>query len=640
MKKAVFFLAAAMIGLAASAQNDTLFYEGFEDVNTGTQGYTTTLPDNWVAYEDNLTNYNGSDQDLTPFGKSWFVMTQNNVGNIAASVSYTMQGTACDRWMVTPQIHIEENGPYVLTFQQYGSQYGEDLSVYVSTTDNAKASFTQRLYQEYPAITFKRVVNLSAYAGQDIYLAFVSKGIDALFVGVDDITVTKTWSADSILYAGAQTVVSAPMNTNFDFEVAVMNMGYNTLTSFDIEYTVGNNAPQTFNVTGLNIAPSAYSVATVSTSYATPGDNVPINITVKNPNGSTGGANPNATSGSISLSIYDPAFVTERTTLLEHYTTAQCQYCPGGHERMKQAVTGLEDRVVWVSHHVGFGTDAMTLSESSQLVSLFGVSGAPMMQLDRNAAYSDGNSVAFGVGAAQTIHTQLTNATSTPSSMSIELTNINYNEATRQLTFSVSGEYKNTISGTAPNVTVWITEDSIIGMQVEAGVGRHTDYQHDHVLRGLVNGFWGEQIISSTAAGATYSKDYTYTLPSSWRANKCRLVAFVNDYGSGASNRKVHNATKSEYLLDHADPTAGILTVEPSVKVSTYPNPAAEKAVITAGATIRGIEVVNTLGQTVMVDNSLNCDFVELNVADMEAGVYFVTVRTDGGNATERLVVK
>lgn len=123
------------------------------------------------------------------------------------------------------------------------------------------------------------------------------------------------------------------------------------------------------------------------------------------------------------------------------------------------------------------------------------------------------------------------------------------------------------------------------------------------------------------------------------RADHCRLVAFVNDFGPDMLHRTVANATKSGYLMESKDPTSGIADVEASIKVVTYPNPATEMAYITAESTIRAYEMIDALGRKVMSEQNVNADILELDVRGINAGVYFINVTTDNGVATQRLTV-
>jgi hypothetical protein len=115
------------------------------------------------------------------------------------------------------------------------------------------------------------------------------------------------------------------------------------------------------------------------------------------------------------------------------------------------------------------------------------------------------------------------------------------------------------------------------------------------------------------------------------------FLAFPQGYTNGESF-----STKDFYLnvTSTGDGShVGIDNVAETVSVSTYPNPASAMATISASSTIHSLEVVNTLGQVVYSNQRINADRYELNVSDLCSGIYFVTVATDKGTATERLSV-
>lgn len=640
MKKTLLFLAAALtFGFAANAQ--TAFFEDFESTANG------AIPTGWTVYGDGIANASSFEalDNLAGTNKdSWFVLSDASLTGgerMAISVSWKASETASNRWLVTPAIEIPDSG-YSLTFSMlgYDSQYPENFRVAISTTDNQKASFTDVMaINPVPQGFSDTLIDLhDSLAGKTIYIAFINQG-DGYYGGIDNVKVSII-PDNSIAFAAATASAYSPMGQAFNIQLAVYNDGRAPITSYDIEYSINGGDVQTEQVTGQNIAPFGYGVYNFSTSHAT-AELINIAFTVKNPNG-VADLDETDNSGSATVSIYDPAKAVERNTLLEHFTTGKCVWCPYGHQRLEEGIAGLEDRVAWVSHHVGYGTDEFTLTESNQIGNTFGLGGAPMMMIDRNAEFSDESYPIGGVGDASQIRAQLTAAMNTKAIATINLDNLSYDQQSRQLSVTVSGELKAAYNGT-PHLTLWIVEDSLIGQQADAYQGTLTNYQHNHVLRCLVNGIWGEgDAFSGTAVGDTYSKTYTYTLPTKVRANKARLVAFVNGFGSYSLNEfLVNNTVESGYLMNGEDPTfVGITATEAAISIKTYPNPATEMAYIGAeGQTIRSYEVVNTLGQKVLSSENVNADLIELNVSEMAAGVYFVTVRTDKGTATERLNV-
>ncbi|MBP5546958.1 MAG: Omp28-related outer membrane protein [Bacteroidales bacterium] len=632
MKKTLLFLAAALtFSMAAHAQ--TVFSENFNSLSDG------AIPQGWVTYGDNLTNHYTSPATLND---SWSALQQSMI-----CITWTEETSPVDRWLVTPSITMPATNPMLLVdlmSPNYGpgSPYAESLKVMVSTTDNQKASFT--LLDDLGELAVDNntyAVDLSNYAGQSVYLAFVSYTNDGMYIYLDNVEV-RSLPTNSISAVSASVPSWTAQNGISNVTLTVSNTGYAALAAFDVTYSVNGGDEQTINVTNIDVAPFTNYNYTFPVQVTDLGVAL-INITVSNPNNDT---DHDASDNSVSCqtNVYDPAATTQRTSLLEHFTTAQCQYCPGGHERLEQAMNGFENRICWVAHHVGFGTDAMTITESNQIMSLYGASGtwAPAMTLDRNVEYAiepNDDGVVGSVGNVSDLVTLFTNATNSPAFATIELSGLSYDPQTRQLSVTVSGSLLSDLSGLNPRLSLYLTQDGIYGVQQSTGGTTIQRYEHNHVIRACISNVWGDEAITSTSAGSTYSKTFTYTLPTKFSANHCRLVAFVNEYGTDMKHRTILNATKSDYLLSGSDPTTGIGDVQAGMEVVTYPNPATEMVYVTAESAIRSYQMVDAMGRQVMSHENLNADILELNVSELAAGIYFITITTDHGTATQRVSV-
>lgn len=630
MKKSLLFLAAALtFGLAANAQ--TAFSEDFNQLQNG------AIPTGWVTYGDGLTNHYTSPATLND---SWSAYNQTMI-----CITWTEESSPVDRWLATPQITVPSTNP-MLIFDINGVNYGpgspyaESLKIMVSTTDNQKASFS--VLSDLGSLTVGNntyAVDLSSYAGQPVYLAFACYTNDGMYIFLDNVVV-KSVESNAIAAVEANAPSWAPQNGNCNVRLTVRNEGSANLTSFDITYSVNGGADQGINVTGVSVAPFTTYTHTVPVAMQDLGA-ATIALTVSNPNGS---ADPDASdnTASCATTVYDASLTVQRTTVLEHFTTGVCPNCPSAHERLEAAVQGREDNVVWIAHHVGYYTDAMTISESDQMLDFYNDGGstyAPASMLDRD--YDNANIVESNPGPiffpGSDVSDYIANALTVPAFVSVNISDVNYNENTRELSVTVSGTFSGDMTFDSPRLSLYIMEDGIKAAQS----GAQGTYTHNHVIRGCISNVWGdENVITSTTAGATFSKTFTYTLPSNWKADKCWLGAFVNNYSGNVNNRKIANGTKSGYLLGHSDPThMGINAVEANISVKTYPNPATEMAYIEAESMIRSYSVVDALGRQVMGSENMNVNALELNVSNLAQGVYFITVTTDNGVATDRLSI-
>ena len=84
-------------------------------------------------------------------------------------------------------------------------------------------------------------------------------------------------------------------------------------------------------------------------------------------------------------------------------------------------------------------------------------------------------------------------------------------------------------------LSVVITQDSIRDPQLDNGV-KIKDYLHRHVLRGAVTSPTGDVITDPLTVGILRKRNYTYTLPATWDAKHCSVVAFVH---RGISDKEV-----------------------------------------------------------------------------------------------------
>lgn len=658
MKKALFFLAVALMGLAANAQ--VAFEENFNGMTAG------SAPTNWVTYSDNLTNYSS----YSNWGNSWIVLNYDDAGTdkVAVSVSYTTVSQDCDRWMITPSINIPATG-YSLVFEVWGraTNYPEKVSVKVSTTNTEKESFTEVLDVVMDGQTYTNgwnniMVNLDQYAGQNIHIAFVNHG-DGYYTIIDNVKAC-VMPQNSLAFNGIDVQPYTAIGGDCNVQFAVQNTGLANLTSYDYVVTVnGTQVGETHHVSGVNVATFAQDVQTVTVPASALGQ-MAIAINVSNPNGET---DPDLTdnSGNGTTRVFDPSTFS-RSALLENFTTAQCQYCPGGHERINAAIVPFEGNVVWVAHHTGYGSDNMTLHESEEIAGyfpegaqsysdwvpgLFGVicnaneggTWAPAMAIDRNAAYASGNNSDGVVGSVAsntgTIAQQFYNALQTPGKLTIGWDNVSYNAQTREVNVTVEGLFLENFSEEL-RLNLWVIEDGIVGSQISATEGQLNNYVHNHVIRKLVTPTWGENAFNmGTNRGNTYRKSYTFTLPSNINAQNAHLVAFVAKAGSSENvfnDRHVLNALQSRKLTDeHLD----IQSVDVEASMKVYPNPATDMAYISANGIIRSMTLTDVSGRKLQEINSLNANVIELNVSRLEAGFYFISVTTDEGTTTQKLNV-
>ena len=250
----------------------------------------STAPACWVAID--------ADGD----GNNW-ILYQGTI----QSASYSGGALTPDNWLVSPQFAIPATGNYEVTWTataQDQSWPAEHYGVFVSTTGIDTANFT--MLQEWTLGTglFNPVVDLSAYAGQNIYIALrhfnctdqFRLSIDEFIVreqaGANQVTINVgpnnpaygTVAGGGIYNIGDNVTVSATPSTGYNFSKWVDEN--NNVLSTDNPYTFVaatnlnltaiflDNAGTTYTIT-VNVNDSTMGTATGAGTY-TAGDQVTL----------------------------------------------------------------------------------------------------------------------------------------------------------------------------------------------------------------------------------------------------------------------------------------------------------------------------------------------------------------------------
>ena len=189
--------------------------------------------------------------------------------NMMVSGSYsnvTGQALAPNNWLISPALDLTSlTGTIKLSYFVKGHDdtfYAEHYKVRISTTTSDTASFSTVLVNDtIPMVGWnERTVDLSEYAGQTIYIAFVHCEIyDMFIIDLDDISVYVDNSTDAIVSG-----ITAPTHGNYStcaltdaeqIKVNIINNGGAAISDFEVSYSINGGTPVTETVTA-SIAPS------------------------------------------------------------------------------------------------------------------------------------------------------------------------------------------------------------------------------------------------------------------------------------------------------------------------------------------------------------------------------------------------
>lgn len=198
-------------------------------------------------------------------------------GNCA---KHKIENEATDDWLVSPQISVESSN-YELTFYERSTdlQYYTYSGVHISTasgnpSDGDFIELAESLQVEGDWV--EHTLDLSAYDGENIYIAFVFQGASSCWThwDVDEVVVSPASFID-----GALTEIVNPtgINPNAGTEPVVVtlhNFGTSSINDGDIQWSINGNTQGTFPVTN-TIAPGNEANITLgSFDFSNPGDYV------------------------------------------------------------------------------------------------------------------------------------------------------------------------------------------------------------------------------------------------------------------------------------------------------------------------------------------------------------------------------
>ncbi len=239
-----------------------------------------------------------------------------------------------------------------------------------------------------------------------------------------------------------------------------------------------------------------------------------------------------------------------RKVLIEDYTGHQCGNCPCAAEEAINLYNQYKGRIVVVATHIGFfaRTNAsgkysydFKTQTGNDLDAYFQIDNVGLPRGLVNRKVYDNNLILNPTAWASAVYAELDKdglpGVDTSAPPIVLKINQEYNSSSRTVSADIDIEYLSP-GNNNQHIVFYIVEDSIKNWQLyypqcsPTGANYETqDYYHRHVLRGSVNGTWGEQVSGSTVipAGTKITKSYTKVLDPSWNDKQIYLVAFVHD---------------------------------------------------------------------------------------------------------------
>jgi hypothetical protein len=416
------------------------------------------------------------------------------------------------------------------------------------------------------------------------------------------------------------------------------NVGKNPITSYELYYSIDNGSPVKADVTGVNVASGASSLYSHSTKWdANAAGTYTVKVWTEMPNGKADG-NTNNDEVSTTVNIHDQ--IVQRLPLYEIFTSSTCGPCRPGNENFHSVIQGKENECVYIKYQQSWpGTgDPYCTGESNTRRNFYGVNSIPRMELDGEW---DQNAQSF----TSVIHNDYT---SRPAFMELEGTFSvrwdGYVEA--NITVKPYGDFND-------NNTLFVAL-----MEGHTYLNKKTngESEFENVMKKMLGGANGTNLGNLTSGNdvtKTLSHDFngSYVLPpngqsANWpNLNSVHTIENWEDllvvmWVQNTNTKEVYQAGKASQM------TLSTPELENDNAVSVYPNPTMGEAQVefnlTSGSDVT-IEVVNSLGQVVKVEElgfvNPGVQSENIDLTELENGVYFVKVKTANASITKTLMV-
>jgi hypothetical protein len=592
MKK-ISLLFIVLLTMVMSVNAQITFQENFNSVTNG------GIPTGWTRFNvDGLTPYNSTSVNWVTDAWVCYAKSLKITSKCAWSTSYyTTPGTS-DDWMFTPAITVPASSPGTIVLQylvvaqdaSFPDGYEVRISTAAPTTGNLTSSTIIYSTAGAESTPTTKTINLTSYAGQTIYIGWRNNSHDMFLLGVDDVIVQSL--PDNDIAITSVNVGSYIPSGNTSITGTVKNMGYNTITSFDVTYKVDGGSPSAvFSVTGQNILTAGSYNFTHNVQANLAAGNHTIEITISNVNGAT---DPNLTDNVLSKTVSAASQTTTRLPLFEEFTSSTCSPCASfNSSTFTPFINAHPDAFSLIKYQMNWpgAGDPYYTSEGGTRKTYYSVSGVPDLFVD-------------GAPSGQTSTT-----------MASELST----EAGKATFFNIS--LTPTYSGLAISIPVTITPYVsgsfkvyvvIIEKTTTGNVGTNGETSWKHVMMKMLPNGSGSTV--TFTGGSPYTNTFTYT------SSKADNIEEMSDLQAVVFVQE--NTTKEVFQSAFVDIALAGIDMYADERISVYPNPANDIIKIT-NAQNADMQFYDIYGKLVMSKSNIDNDYI-LNVSELSIGTYII----------------
>ena len=454
-------------------------------------------------------------------------------------------------------------------------------------------------------------------------------------IGIDNFEISEGISLDLTAISLTTNPILAINNAPFTISGGLNNIGCNTITSMDINYSVDGGTTITMPVSNINFSTGdIYLFNHTSTWNPTTSGNYNIEIWASNLNGSN---DMNTTNDRINKDITVASALAQRRPIMESFTSSTCGPCVAGNINVASVLTNYtDDQYSILKYQMSWpgAGDPYYTDEGGDRRVYYGVNSVPNLVLDGNAWQ----------GNSSSLTTQLIDdAIAIPSFINLSS---NYSIVGQTIDFNVDVDPLADFN----NLTLYA---AIFEYLTFNNFGTNGELEFNYVMKKMVPGSTGFSI-ASLQEGNMVTENFSYTFQGNYvlpfDANSpvnhtsehtvedfdnLGVIVWVQD----DNTKEILQSTTASLVTDVKDD----LTAANNFMI--FPNPANNFATIGfQGQKNSDVEIklVNILGEIVKSQKyftTSSFDHLNLDISDLSNGIYNVVVISNDQISTKQLQI-
>jgi hypothetical protein len=326
-----------------------------------------------------------------------------------------------------------------------------------------------------------------------------------------------------------------------------------------------------------------------------------------------------------------------RVILHEVFTSSTCPPCNPGNVRLKEVLEAVNNDTKWacIKYQYNFPSpgDPYCTAEGLRRGTFYGgINSVPTLFLDGTYSLNPGGYV---VGLFNRFANIPAIATMTASATTTDKT-VGLQQITINPVFDMNNSNLRFFAG-------------IVEKKTFKNIATNGEHEFMYVMKKFMTSVDGDAIASLQNNVPISLTDYSYTFNGDYRlpANSSSPINHtiensVEDFQALMVVYWIQDiVTKEVFQAGKADPNPGYMPTSiedlnpENHNVYVYPNPVQDILYITAGATVKQVEVYNLQGQLIKKENA---NVNEISTIDLSSGLYLLRVTSDKGVSTHKFI--